>query len=147
MFFVKIYLVEKCWLFPVHEWFSFIYDHYIFSHRHISQQKEKQLYLLCWTICPPFSANICLWKEQVFPFSDLQYSTFSYQVAKELRADSYGLIFGINMFVALFLQSILTFVVVQVLEIGVKLQVRSFGEVLKISISDFYYYYFFNIGL
>lgn len=83
----------------------------------------------------------------MFPFSDLQYSTFSYQVAKELRADSYGLIFGINMFVALFLQSILTFVVVQVLEIGVKLQVRSFGEVLKISISDFYLFIFFNIGL
>ncbi|XP_042890342.1 thiamine transporter 1-like isoform X1 [Penaeus japonicus] len=52
----------------------------------------------------------------------------SYQVAKELRADSYGLIFGINMFAALFLQSILTFVVVQMLEIGERLQFVIYGS-------------------
>ncbi|KAK3870342.1 hypothetical protein Pcinc_024420 [Petrolisthes cinctipes] len=41
----------------------------------------------------------------------------SYQVAKGLRADSYGLVFGINMTISLLLQSLLTLVVVQILEI------------------------------
>ncbi|XP_068239536.1 thiamine transporter 1 [Palaemon carinicauda] len=52
----------------------------------------------------------------------------SFQVAKELRADSYGLIFGINMFIALFLQSLLTFIVVQLLEIEPRMQFVIYGS-------------------
>ncbi|XP_068239542.1 thiamine transporter 1-like [Palaemon carinicauda] len=51
----------------------------------------------------------------------------SYQVAKELRADSYGLVFGMNMFVALFLQTILTAIVIEALQIGSKLQFVLYG--------------------
>lgn len=47
----------------------------------------------------------------------------SYQVAKGLREDSYGLVFGINMFMSLLIQSILTLVVVQVLQVDPQTQV------------------------
>jgi thiamine transporter 2/3 len=42
----------------------------------------------------------------------------SYQVAKEIRPDSYGLIFGVNVFFALFFQTILTVVVVEPAGLG-----------------------------
>ncbi|CAG0922751.1 unnamed protein product [Notodromas monacha] len=42
----------------------------------------------------------------------------SYQVAKEIRPDSYGLIFGVNTFCALLLQTILTMVVVEPFGLG-----------------------------
>ncbi|KAK7068803.1 hypothetical protein SK128_003851 [Halocaridina rubra] len=51
----------------------------------------------------------------------------SYQVAKELETDSYGLVFGINMFVALLIQSVLTAIVIQVLQIEPKLQFVIYG--------------------
>ncbi|XP_045584777.2 thiamine transporter 2 [Procambarus clarkii] len=51
----------------------------------------------------------------------------SYQVAKELKADSYGLVFGLNMFVSLLLQSILTFVVVETLETEPYMQFIIYG--------------------
>lgn len=38
--------------------------------------------------------------------------TYSAEIAKQLPADSYGLIFGINTFVAYFAQTLLTLVVV-----------------------------------
>ncbi|CAL4091053.1 unnamed protein product, partial [Meganyctiphanes norvegica] len=41
----------------------------------------------------------------------------SYQVARELRAESYGLVFGINMFFGLLIQSILTIVIIDALEV------------------------------
>lgn len=51
----------------------------------------------------------------------------SYQVAKQLRVDSYGLVFGINMFVSLLIQSLVTLVIVQVLETGPRLQFIIYG--------------------
>ena len=37
--------------------------------------------------------------------------TFSYEVASRISPDSYGLVFGVNTFMALFFQTILTLVV------------------------------------
>lgn len=51
----------------------------------------------------------------------------SYQVAKNLREDSYGLVFGINMFMSLLLQTLLTVVVVQVLELSPHTQFIVYG--------------------
>ncbi|XP_050735543.1 thiamine transporter 1-like [Eriocheir sinensis] len=51
----------------------------------------------------------------------------SYQVAKGLREDSYGLVFGINMFLSLLIQSILTLVVVQVLQVEPHTQFVIYG--------------------
>ncbi|MPC43054.1 Thiamine transporter 2 [Portunus trituberculatus] len=51
----------------------------------------------------------------------------SYQVAKSLREDSYGLVFGINMFMSLLLQSLLTLIVVQVLHLSVHTQFIVYG--------------------
>ncbi|XP_042216080.1 thiamine transporter 1-like isoform X2 [Homarus americanus] len=52
----------------------------------------------------------------------------SYQVAKQLTADSYGLVFGINMFASLLLQSVLTFVVVETLEVESSTQFIIYGS-------------------
>ncbi|XP_063868596.1 thiamine transporter 2-like [Scylla paramamosain] len=51
----------------------------------------------------------------------------SYQVAKNLREDSYGLVFGINMFMSLLLQSLLTLIVVQVLQLSPHTQFIVYG--------------------
>ncbi|XP_076039803.1 thiamine transporter 1-like [Oratosquilla oratoria] len=51
----------------------------------------------------------------------------SYQVARELRADSYGLVFGINMFLSLFLQTVLTVVVVDILQTPIRIQFLIYG--------------------
>ncbi|KAG7172261.1 Thiamine transporter 1-like [Homarus americanus] len=57
-----------------------------------------------------------------------------YQVAKQLTADSYGLVFGINMFASLLLQSVLTFVVVETLEVESSTQASS-NEFLYVFLS------------
>ena len=46
-------------------------------------------------------------------------------MAKNLQADSYGLVFGINMFMSLLLQTILTVVVVEVLQLSPHTQVTT----------------------
>ncbi|KAG0728020.1 Thiamine transporter 2 [Chionoecetes opilio] len=51
----------------------------------------------------------------------------SFQVAKHLRQDSYGLVFGINMFASLLLQSLLTIIVVQVLQLRPHTQFIVYG--------------------
>ncbi|XP_076028355.1 thiamine transporter 1-like [Oratosquilla oratoria] len=51
----------------------------------------------------------------------------SFQVAKKLRADSYGLVFGINMFFSLLMQTILTVVVVDVLLVPIRIQFVIYG--------------------
>ncbi|CAL4249574.1 unnamed protein product [Meganyctiphanes norvegica] len=51
----------------------------------------------------------------------------SYQVARELRAESYGLVFGINMFFGLLIQSILTIVIIDALEVEPQPQFVIYG--------------------
>lgn len=70
----------------------------------------------------------------------------SYQVAKELRADSYGLVFGINMFVALFHQTILTAIVIEALQLGSKLQFVIYGGYFGVLASFFLILSAYNCG-
>lgn len=51
-------------------------------------------------------------------------SSFSFEVAKDISEDSYGLIFGVNTFIALLAQSLLTFIVVNELMLDIRQQVR-----------------------
>lgn len=54
-----------------------------------------------------------------------EHVTHSFEVAKHISEDSYGLIFGINTFFALALQSILTAIVVNGnLQLSLRSQVR-----------------------
>jgi len=48
---------------------------------------------------------------------------FSAEIAKELKEESFGLIFGMNMFISLVLQSILTAVVINWLQMPPREQV------------------------
>ncbi|XP_018012139.1 thiamine transporter 1-like [Hyalella azteca] len=50
-----------------------------------------------------------------------------YQVARVLRSDSYGLVVGLNMFVALVMQTVLTIVVVDVMQIEIGIQFVIYG--------------------
>ena len=52
----------------------------------------------------------------------------SFEVAKCISEDSYGLVFGVNTFFALLTQSLLTLVVVNVLKLNIKQQVRRYAE-------------------
>lgn len=77
------------------------------------------------TYCDLFSRNEVVVILTACVLSSYQkLSLSSYQVAKQLRADSWGLVFGINMFMSLFIQSVLTLVVVQILEIDPQIQVE-----------------------
>ncbi|XP_072763368.1 thiamine transporter 1 [Anoplolepis gracilipes] len=51
----------------------------------------------------------------------------SFEIAKYISEDSYGLIFGVNMFVALLAQSLLTFVVVNKLMLNIQQQFFVYG--------------------
>ena len=49
---------------------------------------------------------------------------FSFEIARQIKPDSCGLVFGVNTFMALALQSLLTLVVVELLMIPPKTQVK-----------------------
>lgn len=49
---------------------------------------------------------------------------YSFEVAKCISEDSYGLVFGINTFFALLMQSLLTLVVINTLMLNIRQQVR-----------------------
>ncbi|KAF2350502.1 Reduced folate carrier [Trinorchestia longiramus] len=51
----------------------------------------------------------------------------SYQVARMLRSDTYGLVFGLNMFCALLLQTVLTVFVVEVFQVEIGMQFVVYG--------------------
>ncbi|RXG55935.1 Thiamine transporter 1 [Armadillidium vulgare] len=70
----------------------------------------------------------------------------SYQVAKELRADCYGLVFGINMFLALLFQSILTFIVAEWLEIEPGLQFVIYGGYFGVLALVFFFFAFYGLA-
>lgn len=61
---------------------------------------------------------------------------FSSEVAKKVNRDSYGLIFGVTTFLALVLQSGLTFAVNKVLQLPIRIQVFQINFLL--------YFYFFS---
>jgi len=49
---------------------------------------------------------------------------YSFEVAKCIPEDSYGLIFGVNIFLALLMQSLLTVIVVNTMILDIRQQVR-----------------------
>jgi thiamine transporter 2/3 len=56
----------------------------------------------------------------------------SAEVAKNIGEDSFGLIFGVNTFIALALQSVLTLIVVSDIGIALELRLQVCGEVLPL---------------
>lgn len=52
----------------------------------------------------------------------------SFEVAKYISEDSYGLVFGVNTFFALLTQSLLTLVVINTLMLNIRQQVRRYVE-------------------
>ncbi len=60
---------------------------------------------------PPPCVQLCLETTMGVKFESVFLFSFSFEVARHICDDSYGLVFGFNTFLALFFQSILTLIV------------------------------------
>ncbi len=60
-------------------------------------------------------------------FSHFSHYAFSFEVARNIKNDSYGLVFGVNTFLALLFQTLLTVIVVEYLEMEPKGQFVVYG--------------------
>lgn len=61
--------------------------------------------------------------EHVYSVFQIKYLYFRSEIAKHIHSESYALVFGINTFIALLAQTILTVVVIDYLELDIRTQV------------------------